>query len=189
MQLYLTTQRLTIKPHTPGNLVWLNTLFNDPDEQYFNGDDPPKQAPETLEATGKVLERILDRSEDSENIDFAIHSREDDALIGCGMVVGIHKYNRRCALGISLGCDKGNWGKGYAQEALQAVISYCFTELDLNRIGVEIYEFNTRSIRLAEALGFHKEGVRRQYIFKDGVFKDEILYSLLREDWDQNASP
>jgi RimJ/RimL family protein N-acetyltransferase len=53
----------------------------------------------------------------------------------------------------------------------------------LNRIGAQIYAFNARSIRLFEGLGFRCEGARRQYVFKDGTFKDEVLYSLLKENW------
>lgn len=182
MNLHLTTPRLILKAHTPANLVWLNTLFNDPDEQYYNGDDPPQESPQTLAETRRILERILNRPETSWHIDYAIHRRADDVLIGCGMIAHIDRYNRRCDLGISMGYDKSNWGQGYAREALQAVIAYCFTELDLNRIGAEIYEFNERSIRLFTGLGFQKEGTRRQYIFKDGKFKDELLYSLLRDE-------
>jgi ribosomal-protein-alanine N-acetyltransferase len=57
----------------------------------------------------------------------------------------------------------------------------------MNRIGAEIYEFNTPSIKLFERNGFQLEGKLRQYIFKDGVFKDELLYSLLREDWERQS--
>jgi [ribosomal protein S5]-alanine N-acetyltransferase len=181
--LNISTERLTLKPHTPANLEWLNALFNDTDEQYFDGDEPPKEVPETLEETSKLLRRILTRPPDADIIDYAIHRKDDDTLIGCGMIAHINHYNHRCDLGIGMGYDKQNWGKGYAHETLRAIIKYCFNELDLNRIGAEIYEFNMRSIRLFEGLGFHREGVKRQYIFKDGVMKDEFLYSLLKEDW------
>ncbi len=30
---------------------------------------------------------------------------------------------------------------------------------------------------------FQRDGIRRQYIFKDGVFEDVYVYSLLQEDW------
>ena len=181
--LHLTTARLILKPHTAANLEWLNTLFNDPDELYYDDDRPPRDEPETLEETRKTLKHILNRPPEAGHIDYAIHRKVDGALIGCGMIAYIDRYNRRCDLGISMGYDKRNWGKGYAHEALQAVITYCFTELDLNRIGAQIYEFNMRSIHLFEGLGFRREGARRQYVFKDGTFKDEVLYSLLREEW------
>ncbi|PKN94040.1 MAG: hypothetical protein CVU44_06450 [Chloroflexi bacterium HGW-Chloroflexi-6] len=182
--LYIMTERLVLKPHTQNSLVWLNTTFNNPNEDYFNGDDPPRERPETLEETQKLLDRILNRPVDADIIDYAIHKRDTDELIGVGMIAHINHYNRRCDLGIGLGWNRDNWGKGYASEALQAVIAYCFTELGLNRIGAEIYEFNAHSIRLFERTGFRREGVLRQYIFKDGVFKDSYLYSLVKETWE-----
>ena len=186
--LYITTERLILKPHTQNSLAWLNTTFNDPNEDYFDGDDPPKERPETLEETQKTLNRILNRPPESDIIDIAIHKKDTDALIGVSMIAHINRYNRRCDLGIGLGWNRDNWGKGYASEALQAIIAYCFTELDLNRIGAEIYEFNERSIRLFERNGFKREAVLRQYIFKDGIFKASYLYSLLREDWEKQKS-
>lgn len=181
--LHIITERLVLKPHTQNSLAWLNAAFNDPGEDYFNGDTPPKERPETLEETQKLLDRILNRPLDADIIDYAIHKKDSDELVGCGMIARIDCYNRRCELGISLGWDKANWGKGYASETLQAVISFCFKELGMNRIGAEIYEFNTRSIRLFERNGFQQEGRRHQYIFKDGIFKDERLYCLLRDEW------
>ena len=182
--LHVTTERLVLKPHTQNSLVWLNKTFNDPNEDYYNGDSPPKERPETLEETQKLLDRILNRPPGADIIDYAVHKKDNDEMIGCGMIALINRYNRRCALGIGLGWKRENWGKGYASETLQAVIAYCFKELGMNRIGAEIYEFNAPSIKLFERNGFQLEGRLRQSIFKDGVFKDELLYSLLREDWE-----
>ena len=179
------TERLILKAHTQNNLDWLNATFNDPLEDYYNGDTPPRERPETLSETQKILDLILNRPTDSDIIDYAIHLKDRDELIGYGMIAHIDRYNLRCDLGISLGWNKANWGKGYASETLQAILSYCFRDLKLNRTGAEIYEFNIPSIRLFERNGFRLEGTRRQYIYKDGAFKDELLYSLHREDWDR----
>ena len=186
--MHIITERLILKPHTQNSLAWLNGTFNEPEESYFDGDDPPKERPETLEETQKQLDRILNRPPDADIIDFAIHKRDTDELIGFGMIAHINHYNRRCDLGIGLGWNRDNWGKGYASETLQAVIRYCFTELALNRIGAEIYEFNDRSIRLFERNGFRRDGVLSQYIFKDGIFKNSYLYSLVKEDWERQQT-
>jgi hypothetical protein len=57
----ITTERLVLKPHTQNSLSWLNTTFNNPNEDYFNGDDAPRERPETLDETQKLLDRILNR--------------------------------------------------------------------------------------------------------------------------------
>jgi ribosomal-protein-alanine N-acetyltransferase len=183
--LYITTQRLILKPHTPANLAWFHTLINDEDEKYYDGDDPPTPGPEPIEKAQTMFDRILNRSPDSGIIDYAIHKKDGDVLIGCGDIAHIDSYNQRCDLGITMGYDKKNWGKGYASEALRAVLAFCFNELSMNRVGAEVYEFNLRSIRLFEGLGFTKEGAKRQFILKDGNFKDELIYSLLKKDWEK----
>src|SRR5574338_928825 len=104
--LNITTRRLVLKPHTQDNLLWLNATFNDPGEDYYNGDAPPKERPETLEETQKVLDRILNRPPEAGIIDYAIHKKAGDELIGCGMIAFIDRYNRRCELGISLGWNR-----------------------------------------------------------------------------------
>jgi hypothetical protein len=76
--LYIVTERLVLKPHTQNSLIWLNDTFNDPGEDYFNGDSPPRERPETLEETQVLLDRILNRPPDADIIDYAIHKRESD---------------------------------------------------------------------------------------------------------------
>ena len=88
--LHIITERLVLKPHTQKSLAWLNETFNDPDEDYFNGDDPPKERPETLEETQKLLDQILNRPPDADIIDYAIHKKDSDEMIGCGMIALIN---------------------------------------------------------------------------------------------------
>ncbi len=181
--MHITTERLVLKPHTAGSLAWLNAAFNHPGEAYLNSDEPPKERPETLAETQVLLDRILNRPPGADIIDYAIHLRGTETLIGVGMIAHLDRHNRRCHLGISLGWDRSVWGCGYASEALQGVVAYCFNELGLNRLGAEIYEMNERSIRLFERNGFRREGVLRQHVLKSGQFKDTFLYSLLKAEW------
>jgi RimJ/RimL family protein N-acetyltransferase len=53
----------------------------------------------------------------------------------------------------------------------------------MNRIGVEIYAFNERSIKMFENVGFVKEGIIRQLVFKKNNFEDEYMYGLLKSEW------
>ncbi len=180
--LRLATPRLVLGPHRWENLEKLNNWFNDDELAYYDDDKPKNKAPETLEETRGVLERILKNPDDAKIIHYAIYKRVDGTFIGYGQIAYIDLFNRRCRLGITIG-DKKEWGKGYAKEALSAVIHHCFEELNLNRIGAEVYEYNSRSIKLFEGLGFRREGVIRQSVFKKGEFRDEYVYGLLKEEW------
>jgi len=178
----LVTTRLILSQQNMENLEKLNSWFNDKELAYYDDDEPETKAPESLDETRAILERILKMPPEARILHYAITKRLDGMLIGYGQIAFIDHYNRRCKLGITLG-DKREWGKGYAKEALTAVINYCFMELNLNRIGAEIYEFNPRSIHLFENLGFQREGVARQNVFKKGEFRNEYIYGLLKGEW------
>jgi RimJ/RimL family protein N-acetyltransferase len=86
--------------------------------------------------------------EEGRIIHFAIHLAADDRFIGYGMVALIDHTNCRCQLGITIG-EPPDWGHGYAREALEAVIGYCFTQLGMHRVSAGVYAFNPRSIGLS----------------------------------------
>ena len=70
-------------------------------------------------------------------------------------------------------------GKGYGTDCIRTVVGYAFRELRLNCVYANILEYNTASQKLFEKCGFHKDGVLRARVFKDGAFHDVIAYSLL----------
>lgn len=73
-------------------------------------------------------------------------------------------------------------GKGYAREALKAVITWLFDEKEVHRIDAEVYEFNRASLRLLQAIGFIEDGRRRQAHYQDGKFHDVHVLGMLRTD-------
>jgi RimJ/RimL family protein N-acetyltransferase len=178
---YFETGRLVVKPHTLANLELFNRWENDPELLYYN--DEPPHIPQSLDDTRRYLERISDVDEEGRIIHFAIHLAADDRFIGYGMVALIDHTNCRCQLGITIG-EPPDWGHGYAREALEAVIGYCFTQLGMHRVSAGVYAFNPRSIGLFERLGFTREGVARESVLKRGRFADEYHYSLLRQEWE-----
>jgi len=180
--IYLRTARLVLKPHTLDNAEEVNAWDNDPQIRYLSDDDPEDRASERIEDTRHRLECMLQAPSDRRIIHYAIHLRQNHELIGYGMIAAIDPHNRRCKLGIVIG-DKSQWGRGLAREALSAVIDYCFASLAMHRIGAEIYAFNERSLRLFEGLGFQREGVLRQAVWKRGRWENEVVYGLLAEEW------
>ena len=98
----------------------------------------------------------------------------------------IDNFNKACKLSIVIG-EKDNWGKGFAKEALIGIIAYCFKKLDLNRIGAEIYDFNKRSIKLFQGLGFIQEGIIREAVRKKEGFRNEIIFGLLKKEWKEKC--
>lgn len=79
-------------------------------------------------------------------------------------------------------------GMGYASEAVQAVLAYCFEVLRLHRITATVDTRNQASIRLLERLGFRREGHFVQSYRETDRRTDEFLYALLRAEWEPRAS-
>ena len=86
--------------------------------------------------------------------------------------------NKRVGVGLLI--TNGSFRhKGYGKEALELVCKYAFTHLDVHQIFANIGEDNEASIKLFENLNFQKIGVKRDWNYVNGEFKNEILYQKL----------
>lgn len=113
---------------------------------------------------------------------FAIHELENDQLIGNVGLHNINGKNQSAIIGIFIG-NKDYWGKGYGTEAMRLCLYIAFQELNLNRVELGVFDFNTRGIKSYKKLGFVEEGRKRKAIYRDGEFHDEIVMSILREEY------
>ena len=88
--------------------------------------------------------------------------------------------HKRVGLGIVI-ASKEERGKGYAAEAIQLTCKYAFAHLDVHQLYANITSDNKKSIHLFGKLGFQKSGVKKDWIFSEGTFKNELLYQLIHE--------
>jgi RimJ/RimL family protein N-acetyltransferase len=119
---------------------------------------------------------------------FAIRCNDDNLLIGYVNLDGILWSHRNCWLAIGLG-DRANWGKGYGREAMELALKFAFDELNLHRVQLTVFSYNTRAIALYQKLGFTREGVFREHLRREGQYFDMILFGLLRREWLAAAGP
>jgi ribosomal-protein-alanine N-acetyltransferase len=68
-------------------------------------------------------------------------------------------------------------------EALHAILKYGFESMDLNKIQALIDSENVRSQKLVLRLGFKKQSVLPQNSVFEGQSRDEVCFSLMREEW------
>lgn len=107
--------------------------------------------------------------------------RADDVLLGA---ITLDNVRRGPAQAGTLGYWTGQCHarQGYMQEAIQAVVHYAFTRVDLSRIEAACLPENTASRRLLESCGFKYEGVAQSYLQIDGRWRTHVLYAALRMD-------
>ena len=71
--------------------------------------------------------------------------------------------------------------KGFASEALELLIDYSFNQLNLHQLFANITIDNFRSLELFKKFNFVKIGVKKEWLFSKGVFKDEVLFQLVNK--------
>jgi len=112
----------------------------------------------------------------------AIHVRASDRLIGTCAFSQLDGDNGSALYHITIG-ERDCWGHGYGTEATALMLDHAFGTLGLHRVGLAVFAFNERAIRSYRKVGFVLEGRSREAIWRDGSFSDEILMSILADEW------
>jgi ribosomal-protein-alanine N-acetyltransferase len=172
----LETPRLLLRPWDEADAEALHAAFGDPETMRFWAFPPRRDLPETV-----------DMIRESRAVDPQIHAAFAITLRDTGEPVGMVNYHerrpihRRLALGWIL---VRSWQhRGIMREAVPALLNHCFDRLDTNRIEARIEAENTPSVRLAEWLGFAREGLMRDWMFVGGEPRSPHLHALLLSDW------
>lgn len=73
--------------------------------------------------------------------------------------------------------------KGLATDAYIAMFRYAFGQLRLHRIMGSALETNAASLRFLEKVGFVREGIRRDHVFKNGAYRNVVALAILADDF------
>jgi RimJ/RimL family protein N-acetyltransferase len=119
---------------------------------------------------------------DKNNIRLAICLKENNKYIGNVNLLNIEWINRQAEFSIFIG-EKKEWKKGYATEATKLMVAFGFNQRNLNRIYLTVLENNKVAIYLYEKIGFKKEGILREALFKDNKYYNLIIMSILKEEY------
>jgi RimJ/RimL family protein N-acetyltransferase len=114
---------------------------------------------------------------------FAIRLLDQDDLIGYIELDGIVWAQGSGWISIGFG-DAIHRSHGHGTEAMRLLLDFAFGELNLRRVQLTVFSYNTAAIRLYEKLGFQREGTFREFVQRDGQLYDMVLYGLLRREWD-----
>ena len=91
--------------------------------------------------------------------------------------------NESCELGYVL--SPLYWGKGYMDEAFEAVLEAAYERLQVHRVTLRILEGNQHSERFALRHGFRLEGKSVDALYVKGAYRTVCHYALLREEYDR----
>ncbi len=181
----LITNRLRLVPldfdHLEAMMTWVNDQSVIANSSYW------RQGENTAK---KVAGFILDQEKDQQVAYFAVVARGDcqaSEEANLGYIGNVHLLNinvthRHCQLGITI--KSAAWNRGFAQEAIPALIDFAFEELNMNKVYVQLFTDNELGIHLwRDKLGFEINAKFTDHYFVNGAFHDMVQLTLMRTAW------
>jgi ribosomal-protein-alanine N-acetyltransferase len=132
----------------------------------------------------RLAEAIAENDKnDRKKFFFAIGLRTNDAIIGeAGFTVLTNEIKGGVAeMGYFL--LKQYQGNGYATEAAELMINYCFKTLKLHKVTAGCDAQNDASVQVMKRCGMLQEAYRRQHAFTQGEWRDRLEFAILSENW------
>jgi len=179
------SENLIIKRYEEGNGKDLFALL----ERNYNREFLKEHVDEatevfTLEDADKRVKQLIDFWEKQEHFCMAIWFKKTNTFIGNIWIQPDKWKNPSFNLGYYL--DNGYTGKGLATEAAKRAVKFIFEDLKATKIRLFTRDTNERSYKLAERLGFVKEGHDRENIRHEGKMIGLFHYGLLRREYLEN---
>lgn len=164
-----------LRPVAPEDVPGLVELLDDPEGRRLTGThrDFTREQAEAWYAS---------RADHEERLDLAIIERQDGTYVGEVVLNDLDADNRSCGFRICLVGPRA-FGRGYGSEATRLALAHAFKTVGLNRIELEVYDFNPRARHIYEKVGFVHEGTKRQALLWDGEGVDAHLMAMLASDW------
>jgi diamine N-acetyltransferase len=108
------------------------------------------------------------------------HSKDDKpTTIGMADLFEFDPHHKRAGVGILI--DELWQGKGYATEAINILVDYCFRILNLHQLYCNIEITNEKSIKLFTKCGFVQIGLKKDWLMHDGHWTDALMFQLINK--------
>ena len=113
---------------------------------------------------------------------FAVRLLENDELLGNVGFKSVGEIHRTAEMGIMLGNPKYQ-RKGYGMEAINLLLDYGFSFLNLRNISLNVFEYNEVAYNLYKKIGFKEAGRLRKAVEIMGKTYDVIIIDMLKEEF------
>ena len=171
------TERLILRPIGDGDFEHVFIGLSDPEVIRYYGVRYHSRKT-ALEQMQWFADLVANRT----GIWWALCTAEHKTFIGAAGLNNLDRTNGKAEIGFWL--LPNYWGKGYASEAIGAIVAHAFEAMSLHRLEAHVETENVRSRRTLEKTGFQYEATLRDCEMKDGKFISLDILSLLRVDSD-----
>jgi [ribosomal protein S5]-alanine N-acetyltransferase len=169
----LITGRLILQPTVVADAEELFCAYGDEEVMRF-WDTPPIC---TVAEMKEMLSWVLGEGKNDTSFMWSVLDISSSQILGMVSYHHLERWHRRAD--ISFLFARPHWGKGFATEALTALIDYCFNGLLLHRLVALVDPSNERSHNTVQRLGFREEGALVDHICAAGQYHTVILYGLI----------
>ncbi|PRB18352.1 GNAT family N-acetyltransferase [Microbacterium sp. MYb62] len=178
------TERLILRPLTAADAAPMHVYKSDPDAVRYVPYAPLELADvEQRIATTWSNTRF---AKEGDAVSLAVEERATGALLGDVVLFWRGENDRSGEVGYIL--DPRAGGRGYATEAVEALLALGFEGLGLHRIVARIDERNTASAGVVERLGFRREARLVESSWFKGEWTTLLVYALLEDEWRERGA-
>ena len=181
----LTTERLVLRPARPADVPAIRHAARKNHEHLrpWTALPPPGEDPTSLTAVSREVLRTRNAWKRGAGHAFWMFDLEtDERVLGRVQLSSIVRGAFHNAY-LGYWCDGEHQGRGLTTEAVRAVVSCAFGQLELHRVQAAVMPGNVPSLRVLAKLGFRLEGRAERYLQIAGAWEDHDVFALTREEW------
>lgn len=168
-----------------GELVILRALESEDLDRCFRWMNDP-QIIRTLKSRYPIpfleeaewLERAVRPSSSERH--FAIERRDNREHIGNASIHRIEWISRRAEFGLFIG-EPSAWNRGFGGDAIRTLVRFAFDEMNLEKLRIDVFDYNERAKHLLESNGFIQEGKLAREFYREGSYHDLFILSVFRD--------
>jgi RimJ/RimL family protein N-acetyltransferase len=175
------TERLLLRPFREDDLDALHEIRSIPEILRFTY--WPVQSREDTRAVIAQRRQMNRLAQEGDVLVLAVETRRTHRLIGDVDLTWTSVEHRQGEVGVTLHPE--GQGKGYAQEAVAALLRLAFEDLDLHRVVGRTDARNSAAAACLRRLGMRQEAHFHHCGIADGEWYDELVYALLADEWAQ----
>jgi len=179
----LTGKKVLLRAVEPSDVDLIYLWENDPDNWFVSN----TRTPYSMEIIKRYIESSKQDIYEQKQLRLMIQIRDDNPrrmspTIGTIDLFDFDPFNLRAGIGILI-ARKEYRAKGYASDALEVLIHYCFNTLGLHLLYCNIASNNFVSINLFTKYGFVISGTKKEWLRSGKIWIDELLLQKIEPDY------
>lgn len=173
----LRTERLLIRAPVPSDADALWRRRNDPEVARYQS----WPTPISRDSAEALVRGAIDQGGPVPDEWWLVTVCERDGTVVGELVLHPTWEGRSVEIGYTF--DRSHWGKGYAAEAVTALVDHLFADESTTRLMGMLHPDNVASAQVLERTGFLFEGHTRDSYWKEDEVSDDWIYGMTRDDW------